>query len=428
MRRYINLIAFFSIFLDNLYLPINLGFDFRLNYIFYLAFIFYYLFAYQKIRFSLRLLISAFIVCCLLFLVPLIGEGSVSGFIKQGVLIVLNVLFSVMLLNAYEFDLEQICKDYLSIVNVVCFVVIIQLISLKTGFVYGADFGYYGFDMGNFYYPVQNRMQAWFQEPSFLVYAIMPAVFMALSALFGIPSMLSKKRAIFVLITLMLTWSSIGFLGLLFALAIILFSKYPVLKRPLYLISLISIVPIIALVSYQVPEVKKRINDSVELFFNDNPTKSDIDNTNLSTYALYSNYRVTKETFVHNTIFGTGLGTYEEDYDKYINDVIPESEIRERYALNKKDANSLLLRLLAETGFVGLFFFGLYLYNKRIEYSTIVVENGFLWAFNNGILVLIILRLLRQGHYTSLGFILFLMLYYFAKKGMMTYERAHKAI
>lgn len=424
MRRYIAIAAFFSVFLDNLYLPIQLGFDFRLNYIIYLAFIIYYLITYQKIRLSVRSIVTLMILGGFLFLIPLLKGGAVSGFVKQSLLIVFNLAFSVCLLNAYRFDLRKVCKDYLTIVKVIGVVSIVQFISLKVGFLYGADFSYLGFDMGNFDFAIQKGIQAWFQEPSFLAYAIMPAVFIALSDLFGISSMLGKRNAIFILIVLVLSWSSTGILGLLIALAIVLFSKYPILKKPIYLVLMISLLPILAIVAYQVPEVKNRIDDTASLFLNDHPTIEDIDKTNLSTYALYSNYRVTKKTFSQNILLGTGLGTYEENYDRYINTVIPESPIRDRYQLNKKDANSLMLRLLVETGVLGLLFISLFLYNKRIRFETIMtVGNGYLWAFNNGILVLILLRLLRQGHYTSLGFVLFLLVFYFSKKEMNAYER-----
>lgn len=416
MRNFINRLAFFSIFLDNLYLPFDLGFDFRVNYLFYAAFIVYYLCTYQKIRLSVKTGFVFVFVTCLLFLIPLIKGSLISSYFKQAILITFNLVFCILLLNAYKFDLERIVKDYLSIAKLIGVVVIFQFVSIQVGFLYGADYSYLGFDMGNFDFNVKNRMQAWFQEPSFLIYAIIPAVFVACTRFFKISKALSRSAAILILFALILAWSSVGFIGLLLILSTILFSKYPILKRPVYLVLLISLVPVIAIISYQDHEVKQRVDDSFSLFFGVPPTSSEINNTNLSTYALYSNYMVTKETFIHDPIFGTGLGTYEDDYDKYITKVIPESQVRDRYQLNKKDANSLLFRVLAETGILCLFFLGLFIYNKRMPYVFVQHGYGTLWAINNGIFILILLRLLRQGHYTSLGFIFFLLLFYFTKR------------
>lgn len=424
MRDFINKLAFFSIFLDNLYLPLNLGFDFRLNYIVYLSFIIYYVSSYRRLKVSLSFVVSICLTVLALFLISLVKVG-VTDFVKQVLLIGFNFVFSYLLLNAYNFDLEKILKDYFSIIKLIVFVVFIQFLSLMAGFSYGADYSYLGFDMGNFFLG-QNRAQAWFQEPSFLVYAIMPAVFVGLARFFNVHHIISRGQALLILVALLLSVSSVGFIGLLLSLLIIVFSKFPILKKPHYLFLLIMSVPFTGLLLYQVPDVKDRVDDSAELFLKDYPTTEDIGKTNLSTYALYSNFRVTKKTFYNNPVLGTGLGSYENDYDKYITQVIPESPIRERYQLNKKDANSLFFRLLSETGLIGLLFFCLYLYNKRIRFNVVAKGSGFLWAINNGIFVLVLLRLLRQGHYTSMGVLLFLILLYFTKKAVIENERDYK--
>ncbi|MGS0525727.1 O-antigen ligase family protein [Zobellia nedashkovskayae] len=371
------------------------------------------------------MIVTTSIVVVALFLVPLINGGGISGYIKQIVLLGLNVLFSYLLINAYSFNLEKILKDYFSILNILVLVVFVQFASLMIGFHYGADFSYLGFEMGNFSF-IQNRTQAWFQEPSFLVYAMMPALFVALARFFNIHKTISRFQALLILIAFLLSVSSVGFIGLLISLLIIVFGKFPILKKPLYLAVLILLVPITSFFLYQIPDVKERVDDSIELFFKEYPTTADINKTNLSTYALYSNFRVTQKTYYTNPFLGTGLGSYEYDYDKYITQVIPESPVRERYQLNKKDANSLFFRLLAETGLIGLFFFCLYLYNKRVRFNVVANGSGFLWALSNGIFVLVLIRLLRQGHYTSLGFVLFLLLYYYLKNAIVENERDYK--
>ena len=414
MRKYINRFAFFSIFLDNLYLPIQLGFDFRLNYVAYLFFIIFYLLAYRTVGFSAKWAVYLGAIFTVFSIVAILKPPPFSGFIKQSVLVVFHIVFAYLLLNSYKFNLEKILTDYIKIIKWVCYVAIVQFFSLKIGFVHGADFSYLGFDMGNFFMG-QNRAQAWFQEPSFMAYAIMPAVFMALAKLFGIDTGLSRKETSLILLTMLLCASSTGLLGIIISLLLILLAKYPLLKRPIYLFTLFLLVPIASLLMYQVPMVQQRVDDSLALFFKSYPTSEDIDSTNLSTYALYSNFKVTQKTITSNPILGGGIGSYENSYDRYINSVIPKSPIRDRYQLNKKDANSLLFRLLAETGLIGTVLFLFFIVANRLGFSTVIRNDGYFWALNNGIFVVILLRLLRQGHYTSLGFVLFLLLLYQTK-------------
>ncbi len=182
-------------------------------------------------------------------------------------------------------------------------------------------------------------------------------------------------------------------------------------------------IPLLGIIIYNIPAVKFRVDDTYNLFSAKNVSKEEINKTNLSTYALYSNYRVTKEAFLKNPLFGTGIGTYEDNYYMYINKIIPKTPIREKYHLNDKDANSLFMRMLVEIGLIGVIIFLLFTFFNRVNFSSNNIDQRFFWAFNNGIFVLIVLRLLRQGHYTSLGFIMFIMLYYFLKKEAVLNER-----
>ena len=209
MREIINKIAFLSLFLDNLYIPLNLGFDFRVNYIFHFIYILYYFLTFKKIKIHLKGLFLFFFIFFLFSLVPLIKGISVIGFFKQITLISFNLLFCLVLINAYNYDLRKIFKDYLSIVTCICIIAIIQYISLKIGFIYGADYSFLGFNLGNFNALNQVSVQAWFEEPSFLVYSITPAVFISISRLFNLNVKISKTKAVLIVFSLLLTGSSI---------------------------------------------------------------------------------------------------------------------------------------------------------------------------------------------------------------------------
>ena len=200
MKHIINKLGFLFIFLENLYLPFDLGFDFRFNYLLYALFILFYLITHNKLRVSVKFLSSFFIVLALFFLVPLLKEGNISGFIRQAILISYQIIFSYLLLNSYGFDYKKILKDYLSITYLIGFVAIVQLILIKIGFVNLASFSYLGFDLGNFVSSSGDRIQSWFEEPSFLAYAIMPATFIALSRIFKLHTIIPFWKAVFILV------------------------------------------------------------------------------------------------------------------------------------------------------------------------------------------------------------------------------------
>ncbi len=130
---------------------------------------------------------------------------------------------------------------------------------------------------------------------------------------------------------------------------------------------------------------------------------------NVSSYAWLSNWLVTKRSFRENPIVGTGLGTYELDYDRYL-----PLDMQNYFDLNRMDANSMGLRLLTETGLVGISLFCFFILMNRIRSRPdFTNEQEVIWILNSGIFIVILLSLLRNGNYTSHGKVLFFLLYYY---------------
>lgn len=413
MKQIINKLGFLFLFLENLYLPIDLGFDFRINYLLQFFFIILILTS-SNVKIKINFIVFYFIISVILFLIPAVKGFSILDFFKQYILITFQFLFCYLLIKSYGFDYKKIIDDYISIVYLASWIGVLQFVVLNMGLGHTLSLSHLGFNLGNF--GGDHRIQSWFEEPSFLGYVLMPAVFIAISRVFYIYNFISLKKASLILIAAFLSGSSVVLIGILLSLIIIIFSKYSILKRPIYLSLIIITIPVLSVTIYNIPDVKLRVNDTYNLFTSKQISKEIIESTNLSTYALYSNYRVATESFFRNPLLGTGLGTYEDNYYIHINNVIPKSTIRESYHLNDKDANSLFLRLLTETGLIGLMVFLVFVISNRVDFSSNHIDKRLFWAFNNGVFVLIILRLLRQGHYTSLGFIMFLMLYWFLRK------------
>jgi len=247
----------------------------------------------------------------------------------------------------------------------------------------------------------------------------MPVVFVALARFFNLTKIISYKKGVIIIVVFILSRSAIGFLGLLLSLVIIITYKYSFLKKTKTVIVSIVLLLITTVYIYRIPDIKFRVDDTIKLFFDDSVSAKDIDKINLTTYAFYSNYKITISALKENLILGTGLGTYEYNYDKHLYNVIPQSNYRKYYKINRNDANSMFFRLLAEIGLLGTVFILYLLFKSRVKFNytkNLTDYDVNYWLISNGIFVLILIRLLRQGHYTMLGFTLFILMYFYANK------------
>ncbi|MCM4161966.1 MULTISPECIES: O-antigen ligase family protein [unclassified Arenibacter] len=414
----LNRIILLFILWDNIFLPFNIGFEFRLNYLVMLLFIILYLFKTKKISIPIKEIFILLILSFLFLLITILTAISFSLVLKQLTLITITFIFSFLFLKSYSFNVIKFFKDYIWIVTIAAVLVIVQYIGMKINFNPFIDYSYLGFDTGGILLNAsRGRFHSWFYEPSFMAYAFIPVVFISVAKIFGIGNLISFRRGVFIIFVLIMTKSSIGLFGLLLSLILIGITVYPLHKKPVLLTSTFIAFIISGLFIYHIPAVNMRVNETYKLFSSENVTSKEISKTNLSTYALYSNYKITEASFKKNPFFGSGLGTYELNYDNYLKKVIPKSNWRDNFSINRQDANSLFFRLSVEIGLMGLLVVFYFIYSNKMRFipkAKDLYQN--LWIINNGIFILIILRLLRQGHYTMLGFILMLMVFYQTKK------------
>tara|TARA_R110002012_G_scaffold66614_1_gene174116 strand:- start:199890 stop:201176 length:1287 start_codon:yes stop_codon:yes gene_type:complete len=418
MRASINKACLFFILLDNIFLPIDLGVDFRLNYFVMLGYIIYYFCTHRKIKLTSNEIVFLAAGTAVFIFLTVFFAVSYPLVLKQLLLITITLLFSFLLLNSYNFNIERLFKDYIDFIFLAGLLVVVQVFGVLLKMNFLVDYSYFGIDTGRIdLNAARGRFHAWFYEPSFMAYAFTPVVFISIAKLFNIGNLLSKKKAIFIITMLILTRSSIGLLGVLLSAIIISFSKYPIYRKPIFIVISIATILLSSLAMYKMPAVKMRVNETYQLFSQERVKSEEVAKTNLSTYALYSNFKISQAAIKENIFFGTGLGTYELNYDKYLFKVIPPSNWRDNFKINRQDANSLFLRMFVEMGLLGIIFMVYFIWKNRMRYNeqqSKLKEN--LWCINNGIFVLIILRLLRQGHYTMLGFLLMVLIFYYSKK------------
>lgn len=123
----------------------------------------------------------------------------------------------------------------------------------------------------------------------------------------------------------------------------------------------------------------------------------DLGEVNLSVMASKKNYLVAKKA--PSRLFGTGLGTHTWNHDMIYGESIRDDNAY--YYLNRMDAYSLLIRIFSEFGYVGVFL--LFVLLAKSLNTKNLINTSCLW--------IIISYLLRGGHYTADGTILFFLLY-----------------
>ena len=333
----------------------------------------------------------------------LLGNCNSFTFIKVLGGLVLTFLFYYYILIKYKFDFKKIFSLYIKFSYWNSVVGVIQIISYLIGFKNGYDYSWI-FNKGGFVEGglVGLRVNSILSEPAQLAIVISPALFISVrNILYKKSHILNKYQSIIIVLITLLTTSSVGFFGLL--ICVILNTQS---FRFRYLLIGAFIFYLFFSISYKyVSDFQSRFDSAIGLWINEDFS---LKNTNNSSFVLYNNLHIAKENLLHHPLFGTGLGSHEDAFNKY---TLTGTIIKYDFAFNKKDGNSLFIRLCTETGLVGVFFivfltfkcFILKVDNKNKTQSLIISQALF---------ILILLSLIRQGNYMLNGLPLIFLLYY----------------
>ncbi len=245
------------------------------------------------------------------------------------------------------------------------------------------------------------RSSGIFTEPSACALVLMPAVFFSIYYFIGNNKeseiMISNPfEAIIILMGVICTFSSSGFVGIAFVLILIL-SEY---KYGIKQISIILLFIALFIVAYNYVDIfKMRVDDTVRLFLFEETE----DYSNLSTQTLFINYKVALKNFKSTFGMGGGLGSHLIAYKKY-SGIFEISSVQ--LQLNQEDANSLFLRIVSETGILGVAGMVYFIYKNRTTDNLKTNKITQLMCISY-----FLLRLLRYGHYFNMGFFLFVVVY-----------------
>ena len=379
MKKYLIYSTVFSVFSE--ILTITVGIDLKLFYLIVLINLPLIL-IYKGFE---NLFIEAwhFIIICFFVLSGILSiwvfkTNIFSAWIEQFVGITLCSYFYYQFFTLFKTkeELNEIFKLYADIV----FVLIV------------IGFFIYPFDKYNVNDESQ-RFRTIFSEPAHFATVCMPAFFYFINGK-------NWYKIIITTIAMLLTISSVAFIGLL--LCLLLRFKFSVVK----FFATFSAAIIFSIILYNtVPEFRLRLDDSSKSF-----KSSSLEKVNLSTYVFFSNVFVVQKVFQQSPILGNGLGSHYISREKYVGKIEGVEGFEQYLGLNYKDANSLFLRIVSDMGIVGVLFVLFFLAKNYVSGSSI--DN----IMCKGILVYLLLKLFREGHYFSVEMYFFVLLYFINKK------------
>ncbi len=376
-------------------------FEFYFHYI-----IFIFLIPLFLIKFGFPRLVFNFLI--LPFFVGLInvllGNYQLFDFIKVLGGLTATILFFYHFINYFNFKINILFDLYIKFCYFISLIGFIQLICFKIGFFWGYDYSW----LFNKWAVIKGgiigiRINSILAEPSQLAIVISPAIYVAIRNLIRNESfILNKYQSILILIVLIFTASTVGYFGFLLSLILVIEG---------FKLRYLTIGLLISLFLYQITynnvyEFKSRVDSAFGLWIDNDFS---ILNTNNSSFVLYNNLHIAKENLIENPVFGTGIGSHEAAFKKHS---LTGKVILYDFAFNKKDGNSLFIRLCTETGLIGVVFI------------IIFILKGFVYKPNNetqiinliisqSIFVLIILSFIRQGNYMLNGLPFLFLLYYY---------------
>lgn len=349
------------------------------------------------------------------FMILLANDMLAFEFWKQvfGILFTAIVYYNVLFV--FEFDLKRVFNIYLSFAFYVALFGVVDNALHMVG-IHITD----AHPAGGFMYREYSIMG----EPFYLTLALTPAIGYYL-LFFSRTWKQNKIQFLTILACYLLTYSSIAVTGLALSVFFSLYFNdfFNAGKNKIILVPLL-LLPMILFINFLINNVdliNARFTDTTELFFSSELQTQEAGSANASTFALYSNYIIAKDSFLNDPLFGSGLGSHPLIYRNTFLKYFP-SQFLERFgAQNQQDANSKFLRLMSETGLLGLvLFMAAFITFFARKQKLVTNKLKELGAINYSIFIYILLCLIRNGNYINVGFLLFMFIYYLSWRQIKT--------
>jgi hypothetical protein len=375
LRKYLYYSTLVGVFSGGALLRIGIGFDLQL---FYLLMIGNLLLMLLLAQFSIpkRLVLLALYLLASGFIGIRNGTDSVGLFVKQFLGIVISAFYFY---NFFQLQDNRVQRAFHHYAIGAYWASIAGFIILPLQIVFTR----------------QSRLQSVFLEPSHYTMVCIPALYY-----FACHWLVHRKygrQVVVMLLAFAFSVSALGVLGIAFGLFLIL-SRYRFWKlaAPLLIAGFIGIVCLAS------SEFRLRVVDTVVAI-----QKSDVEGSNLSTFALMANLFVTTRVFEDNPIFGHGLGSHPMSHAYYLEEIpgIQSFIDVDAERLNATDAASLFLRSLSELGLVGVIGILTFIWYFHVP------GHGPHAQISDAIFIYFFLKLLRSGIYFGPEQFFFILVY-----------------
>ncbi len=332
------------------------------------------------------------------------GNNTTNLFFKVYLGLFMSYFFYYYIVLDFNYDVEKLFRWYLVGCYIAALIGIVQFISFKIGFGPGYNyrwvFNKWGLSPGGLF---GIRVNSVFAEPTYLGAVLSAAFFVSLYNLFRRETYgISRFQSIVIIVVYLLSFSSLGQTGI-FLSVLFLAINFGMLR---YVVVVVPVIIILFNVLYKnVIDFRDRLDGLIVLF---SGGEFRLGKTHGSSFILYNNYHVALENFKTNFVFGTGVGSHPVAFEKF--SIAKDIKVY-GFSSNSADANSMLLRLISETGIFGVLIFLFVIIKYYVKRNP--VDDTYHWLISNAILVMILLNLFRQGHYFLNGFPFFMVIYIF---------------
>jgi hypothetical protein len=339
-----------------------------------------------------------------------IGNNTVGSFLKVFLGASASYLFFYYVVFESGLGVHRLFKFYLTGALFCSGFGIFQLISWFIGFEIGYNLTWilssWGVIPGGVF---GIRISTFFGEPTYYAMFLSGALFVAIHDIIYASKayFFNRIQSSVVIVGLYISFS--GTIVGTIALSILLLAlNYGPLRYLLFGIPLAAILLIQVVTSTD--EFSGRLQGTFNIFIDAPNRPFNVLDYHGSSVILYNNFFIAKENFKRNFLFGSGLGSHPIAVEKY--SLTKDVKIF-GFNLNTKDANSMFNRLMSETGLFGLGLFGLLLYRGfHRKNDKLSPEKRELWIISSACFIIIIVNLVRQGHYFLNGFPFYVWLYY----------------
>ncbi len=408
-----------SVFMDDFIIAREkLPFDFYVYYLIFIVSISYYII----VKGTLKLIPKWFFFAIGLLIISTFYASFASqtygfGVIKQLIGIVFTSIAYYTFIAYNDFDIKKIFKMYL-------------FAALLLG-IYGVYEEFLHLNGIHISHTIRKTNLGFYRiytimgEPYFVAVVLIPALHFFFNSTFKNGITNNKLYALIiisiVLMAYVFTFSSAGAIGLFLFVIFYFYNKnffsFKSWKLMLLPFILLTLYFSFGKIKDEWKEFNIKTTQTITAFTKSSLSDKEKKELNSSSFALYSNFLVASSSFKSFPLTGTGLGTHENSYKKRFTMFFSEDFMVRFGLFNVKDANSLFLRLMSETGLLGLSMFFIFLFKYFLRKNGLRhPETKSLTLMNQGIFIWFLVRLVRTGNYFGNGFFLFFFIYYFSAK------------